>query len=125
MKSIVGGRSLQVRPSHSRDLADVSTLLTGITGRTIEEPAKGLLAVPVEDERALTKVVRDLDERAIAVAELSLKLPSLEREGLSSVDRRKFDTFRFHPLRVSNDLETRVCARSGSVLYSVTRQRSS
>ena len=78
LKSIVGGRSLQVRPTHATDLADVGTLLTRVTGRTVEEPAKGLLAVPVEDERALTQVVRDLDERGIPVTELSLKLPSLD-----------------------------------------------
>ena len=78
LKSIVGGRSLQVRPTRATDLADVGTLLTRVTGRTVEEPAKGLLAVPVEDERALTQVVRDLDERGIPVTELSLKLPSLD-----------------------------------------------
>ncbi len=87
LKSIVGGRSLQVRPTNITDLADVGTLLTRITGRTVEEPAKGLLAVPVEDERALTQVVRDLDERGIPVTELSLKLPSLDEVFFSLTGR--------------------------------------
>lgn len=87
LKSIVGGRSLQVRPTNITDLADVGTLLTRVTGRTVEEPAKGLLAVPVEDERALTQVVRDLDERGIPVTELSLKLPSLDEVFFSLTGR--------------------------------------
>lgn len=78
LKSIVGGRSLQVRPSKSQDLVEVSMLLTRITGRNVEAPAKGLLTVPVEDDSTLTRAVLELDQRHISVAELSLKLPSLD-----------------------------------------------
>ncbi|KAA1422350.1 ATP-binding cassette domain-containing protein [Mumia zhuanghuii] len=78
LKALVGGRTLQVRPVDPRDLGDVAALLTGIAGRPTDEPAKGTVAVPVEDDRVLTTVVRDLDARGIAVAELSLALPDLD-----------------------------------------------
>jgi oleandomycin transport system ATP-binding protein len=78
LKRIVGGRSLQVRPTHHRDFADVGSMLTRITGRAVEEPAKGLLAVPVQDGGALTEVVAGLAERGIEVTELALKLPDLD-----------------------------------------------
>jgi oleandomycin transport system ATP-binding protein len=78
LKRIVGGRSLQVRPTHERDHADVSAMLTRITGRPVEQPAKGLLAVPVTDGSALTEVVAGLGQRGIEVTELALKLPDLD-----------------------------------------------
>jgi oleandomycin transport system ATP-binding protein len=78
LKRIVGGRSLQVRPTHERDYADVSAMLTRITGRPVEQPAKGLLAVPVTDGSALTDVVAGLGQRGIEVTELALKLPDLD-----------------------------------------------
>jgi oleandomycin transport system ATP-binding protein len=78
LKSVVGGRSLQVRPTKQQDFADVSSMLTRITGRPVEEPAKGLLAVPVTDGTALTEVVAGLAQRGIEVTELALKLPGLD-----------------------------------------------
>jgi oleandomycin transport system ATP-binding protein len=78
LKRIVGGRTLQVRPAEPQDFADVRSLLTRITGRTVDEPAKGLLAVPVEDGRSLTEVVAGLAERGIDVTELALRLPDLD-----------------------------------------------
>lgn len=78
LKRIVGGRSLQVRPTHERDFADVSAMLTRITGRPVEQPAKGLLAVPVVDGNALTDVVAGLGQRGIEITELALKLPDLD-----------------------------------------------
>ncbi|MGH1563520.1 ATP-binding cassette domain-containing protein [Mumia sp. DW29H23] len=78
LKSLVGGRSLQVRPSDPRDLGDVAALLTGIAGRPADQPTKGTVAVPVDDDRVLSTVVRDLDARGIAVAELALALPDLD-----------------------------------------------
>jgi len=78
LKSIVGGRALQVRPADQADLGDIGTLLTRVTGRSPEEPAKGLLSVSVEDSGALTETVAALAERGIEVTELALKLPDLD-----------------------------------------------
>jgi oleandomycin transport system ATP-binding protein len=78
LKRIVGGRTLQVRPAEQQDFADVGALLSRISGRKVEEPAKGLLAVPVEDSSSLTEVVAGLAERGIEVTELALRLPDLD-----------------------------------------------
>jgi oleandomycin transport system ATP-binding protein len=78
LKRIVGGRTLQVRPANQQDSADVGALLTRISGRKVEEPAKGLLAVPVEDSSSMTEVVAALAERGIDVTELALRLPDLD-----------------------------------------------
>jgi oleandomycin transport system ATP-binding protein len=78
LKQIVGGRSLQVRPTHVRDTADIRAVLSRITGRPVEEPTRGLLTTPIEDEKDFTDVVVDLAARGIPVTEIALKLPSLD-----------------------------------------------
>jgi oleandomycin transport system ATP-binding protein len=77
LKQIVGTRTLQVRPADPRDLRDVGVLLARITGRPIEQPGTGLVAVPADDAE-LTEVVAELSRRGIAVTELALKLPDLD-----------------------------------------------
>jgi oleandomycin transport system ATP-binding protein len=78
LKQVVGGRSLQVRPAHARDTADVRAVLSRVTRRTIGEPVRGLITVPVEDEQQFTNVVVELASRGIPVTEISLSLPSLD-----------------------------------------------
>ncbi|MDX6231508.1 MAG: oleandomycin transport system ATP-binding protein [Nocardioidaceae bacterium] len=78
LKQIVGGRSLQVRPTNVRDTADIRAVLSRITGRSVEEPTRGLLTTPIEDEKDFTDVVVDLAARGIPVTEIALKLPSLD-----------------------------------------------
>jgi oleandomycin transport system ATP-binding protein len=77
LKQIVGTRKLQVRPADPRDLGDVSALLARVTGRPVEQPGTGLVAVPADDAE-LTEVVAELSRRGIAVTELALKLPDLD-----------------------------------------------
>jgi len=78
LKQIVGGRSLQVRPANTRDSADVGAVLSRITGRTVEEPTRGLLTTPIDNEQQFTEVVVDLAARGIPVTEIALRLPSLD-----------------------------------------------
>ncbi|MGH3425224.1 MAG: ATP-binding cassette domain-containing protein [Nocardioidaceae bacterium] len=78
LKSVVGGRTLRVRPSDAHDLVRVEAVLTGVTGHAADEIARGVLVVPVDDDRTMSTVVRHLDERGIAVSELSLSLPDLD-----------------------------------------------
>ncbi|WP_370616070.1 ATP-binding cassette domain-containing protein [Mumia qirimensis] len=92
LKALVGGRTLQVRPVDPRDIGDVAALLSGIAGRPTDEPAKGTVAVPVEDDRVLTTVVRDLDTRGIAVAELALSLPDLDEVFFALTGKPASDT---------------------------------
>jgi oleandomycin transport system ATP-binding protein len=78
LKQIVGGRSLQVRPQNAHDTADVRAILSRITGRSVADPARGLLTAPLDDEQQFTNVVVDLASRGIPVTEISLSLPSLD-----------------------------------------------
>jgi oleandomycin transport system ATP-binding protein len=78
LKHIVGGQTLEVRPTDPANLGAVEQLLTRIANRPTESPGRGVLSVPVESDVALTTVVRLLDEAGIGVTELSLRLPSLD-----------------------------------------------
>ncbi|GAA1756021.1 ATP-binding cassette domain-containing protein [Luedemannella helvata] len=78
LKHLAGGQTIEVRPTDPADLPAVSGVLSGVTGHEAESPRRGVLTVPVEDERAFTAVVRRLDEAGIGVLELSLRLPSLD-----------------------------------------------
>ncbi|QMW65677.1 ATP-binding cassette domain-containing protein [Mumia sp. ZJ1417] len=78
LKALVGGRTLQVRPSDPDRLAEVAALLHRVADRPVDEPQLGTIGVPVEDDAVLTTVVRALDERGIAVTELTLTLPDLD-----------------------------------------------
>ncbi len=77
LKQIAGTRSLQVRPADPRHLPDATAVLARVTGREVERPAPGLLAVAA-DGTTLARVVAELDRRDIAVTELALKLPDLD-----------------------------------------------
>jgi oleandomycin transport system ATP-binding protein len=78
LKHVVGGQTLEVRPSDPADLDAVATLLTQVAQRPTESPSRGVLSVPVDSDAALTAVVRLLDDAGISVTELSLRLPSLD-----------------------------------------------
>jgi oleandomycin transport system ATP-binding protein len=88
LKHIVGGQTLEVRPSDPADLGVVGELLAQIAQRPSESPGRGLLSVPVESDAALTMLVRRLDEAGIAVTELSLRLPSLDEAFFALTGRR-------------------------------------
>jgi len=79
LKRVVGGLTLQVRPTDPADLPAVADLLVAVSsGARVDEVRKGLVAVPVADDRALTDLVSALANAQIGVTELSLHLPSLD-----------------------------------------------
>jgi oleandomycin transport system ATP-binding protein len=79
LKRIVGGQTLEVRPSDAADLDRVSAIMTEVsTGSRPEELRRGVLAIPVADDSALTTTVARLAAEGIPVTELSLHLPSLD-----------------------------------------------
>jgi oleandomycin transport system ATP-binding protein len=78
LKHIVGGQTISVRPADPAHLDTVATILANVSGSRPESHARGVLSVPVTDDRAMTAVVRRLDEAGIGVIELSLHLPSLD-----------------------------------------------
>jgi len=80
LKHLVGGQTLEVRPSDLARMEETATILsqvsTGVTGAV--EDRKGVLSVPVADDTALTATVSRLAAAGIGVTELSLHLPSLD-----------------------------------------------
>ncbi|MDM7829853.1 ATP-binding cassette domain-containing protein [Cellulomonas edaphi] len=80
LKRVVGGQTLEVRPADLARMEETATILgqvsTGVSGAA--EVRKGLLAVPVADDTAMTATVSRLAAAGIAVTELSLHLPSLD-----------------------------------------------
>jgi oleandomycin transport system ATP-binding protein len=78
LKRIVGGQTLTVRPTDAARLDEVAALLGEIAGMRPEPPVQGAVSAPVRDDTALSALVARLQERGIAVTELSLKLPSLD-----------------------------------------------
>jgi len=68
-----------VRPAHPEHLQPAAEILSLVSsGAKAEEIRKGVLAVPVADDSALTESVARLAAARIGVTELSLHLPSLD-----------------------------------------------
>lgn len=79
LKRIVGGSTLEVRPTDPAHLTLAAEILNQVsTGAPADQIRKGVLAVPVADDEALTATVARLAGAGIAVTELSLHLPSLD-----------------------------------------------
>jgi oleandomycin transport system ATP-binding protein len=89
LKRIVGGQTLEVRPSDERDLPRAAEILSRVSsGAAAGEIRTGVLAVPVAGDAALADVVARFTAEGIAVTELSLHLPSLD-EVFSSLTSKK------------------------------------
>jgi oleandomycin transport system ATP-binding protein len=79
LKRIVGGQTLEVRPSDASDIAKTAAILSEVSsGAAADEIRKGVLAVPVAGDLAMTEAVARLGAAGIPVTELSLHLPSLD-----------------------------------------------
>ncbi|GEA86718.1 daunorubicin resistance protein DrrA family ABC transporter ATP-binding protein [Cellulomonas cellasea] len=79
LKRRVGGQTLTVRPSDAARLDETASILGAVsTAGRAEEVRKGVLAVPVADDAALTATVARLAAAGVGVTELSLHLPSLD-----------------------------------------------
>ncbi|MGA5300989.1 ATP-binding cassette domain-containing protein [Nucisporomicrobium flavum] len=79
LKRVVGGQTLEVRPADLTDLGRTAAILSEVsTGAAADEIRKGVLAVPVAGDAALTEAVARLAGAGVAVTELSLHLPSLD-----------------------------------------------
>ena len=80
LKRIVGGQTLEVRPADPADLEKTGLILASVAANhaAAEQTRKGVLAVPVSGDEALTEAVARLATAGIAVTELSMHLPSLD-----------------------------------------------
>jgi oleandomycin transport system ATP-binding protein len=79
LKRVVGGQTLEVRPTDPADRERAADILSDVSSAArAEEIRNGVLAVPVSGDAALTETVARLAAAGIAVTELSLHLPSLD-----------------------------------------------
>jgi oleandomycin transport system ATP-binding protein len=79
LKRVVGGLTLEVRPADVADLEQAAAILAEVSsGVAPDQVRKGVLAVPVDGDTAMTHAVAKLAAAGIGVTELSLHLPSLD-----------------------------------------------
>nr|WP_318307173.1 ATP-binding cassette domain-containing protein [Amycolatopsis sp. MEP2-6] len=79
LKRRIGDRTVQVRPAIAEDLDATARVLAKLTGVTpTRDAGTGLLTAPAADPMVLSTLVRELDRAGLAVAELALRLPSLD-----------------------------------------------
>ncbi|WP_020664278.1 daunorubicin resistance protein DrrA family ABC transporter ATP-binding protein [Amycolatopsis benzoatilytica] len=89
LKRMVGGQTLQVRPTSLADLDAVEGILAELSGaRPARDNATGLLTAPVSDPVLLSTLVRRLDAAGITSDELALRLPSLDEVFLALTGHR-------------------------------------
>ncbi len=92
LKAEVGGQRLHVRPARRTDMAAVMAVVTELApGLEPVVDASGELAVPSPDPGLLRLVGDRLDRTGIAVAEIGLRLPSLDDVFLTLTGRTASD----------------------------------
>nr|WP_236539629.1 ATP-binding cassette domain-containing protein [Spiractinospora alimapuensis] len=79
LKRRSGSQTLEIRLTDPARMPEVATLVAGVVGsEPVHDPGSALLSAPVVDGAAMPAVVRRLDDAGIEVAELALRLPSLD-----------------------------------------------
>ncbi|AEA23099.1 daunorubicin resistance ABC transporter ATPase subunit [Pseudonocardia dioxanivorans CB1190] len=78
LKAEVGGQRLHVRPLHRTDIPAASAILAGLAGETPVVDASGELTVAAREPGLLHVAGGRFDEASLAIAELGLRLPSLD-----------------------------------------------
>jgi oleandomycin transport system ATP-binding protein len=78
LKAQVGGQTLVVRPVERADSDATVAAVTELTGEVPSVTRSGEISAAVRDAALLPALVRRLDNAGIVVAELSLRLPSLD-----------------------------------------------
>lgn len=70
---------LLVAPSDPARLGEVATLLEALAGaEVVTDAGTDVVSAPVADKALLPRVVRELDDRGIELAEFTLRKPSLD-----------------------------------------------
>ena len=92
LKAEVGGQRLHVRPLHPADLPAVAALVAALApDADAVVDAAGELTVPAPDPGLLVALAGRLDAAGLAVAELGLRLPSLDDVFLTLTGRPAAD----------------------------------
>ncbi len=91
LKHVVGGQTLEVRPSDPARTEEVAAVLADVTHSRVESPRRGTLSVSVPDDSALPAATSRLAAAGITVTEFSLHLPSLDEVFFTLTGRRASD----------------------------------
>jgi oleandomycin transport system ATP-binding protein len=92
LKAKTGGRVLEVTPLDVVRTEDVRTLLTGLVhAEAAITPGGEMVTVPVTDAAVLPRIVRELEDRGIELAEFSLRKASLDEVFFSLTGRHTED----------------------------------
>ena len=78
LRRLAGGQTIAVRPVAQDRLGEVATIISEVTGRRPDAAGGGVMTVPVEGDAAFIEAVRRLAAAEVEVAEVSLRLPSLD-----------------------------------------------
>ncbi|MBE1531502.1 oleandomycin transport system ATP-binding protein [Actinomadura algeriensis] len=78
LKRRIGGHTIAVRLDDPADAGRAAAILAAVAGRAPELAARAELVVPVTGDDALYETTARFREERIGVAELSLRLPSLD-----------------------------------------------
>jgi oleandomycin transport system ATP-binding protein len=95
LKARTGAQTVTVRPAAESDRDAIATIVGGIAAGAVDVRGP-VVSAPVTDPGALARLVRRLDESGLAVAELSLRSPSLDEV---------FLTLTGHPAEEDDELE--------------------
>jgi oleandomycin transport system ATP-binding protein len=96
LKARTGGQVLLVAPSDPARLAEVATLLEALAGafgagEIVTDAEAGAVSAPVAEKSLLPRVVRELDDRGIELAEFTLRRPSLDEVFFALTGHRSAD----------------------------------
>jgi oleandomycin transport system ATP-binding protein len=78
LKRTVGGHAITLRLDDPADTDSATAILTAVAGQRPERSTRDELGVPVADDAAFFEIAARLRAEGIGVAELSLRLPSLD-----------------------------------------------
>jgi oleandomycin transport system ATP-binding protein len=83
LKRIVGGQTLTVRPAKAERIPEALVIVGDVAGARPDVDRGGLISVPVPGDDVLAEAVGRFSAAGIALAELSLHLPSLDEAFLA------------------------------------------
>jgi oleandomycin transport system ATP-binding protein len=79
LKATAGGRVLQVSPADPGRMAEAAALLERLVGAEVTTDEKaGVASVPLTQPTLMPRIVRELDDRGIELAEFTLRKASLD-----------------------------------------------
>jgi oleandomycin transport system ATP-binding protein len=79
LKAKTGGQVLEVAPADLSRIGEVTVVLAGLTSAQVTASDSGdRVSAPVADAAVLPRIVRELDDRGIELAEFSLRKASLD-----------------------------------------------